>query len=374
MAKQVLIAGAGIGGLTAAISLRQAGFNISIFEASAVQRDGGAGLWLWENAMSVLDSLHVGNAVRQVGIPNAHGGVRTWQGEPLIKRVPASEHESIAILRADLLAALMSALDPRIIHFGVGCTSFSQDARRVTLQLSDGSEVRGDILIGADGIHSVVRTELFGTVPLSYAGFTAWRAVIPFPHNRIPVGISWGRASRFGFMPIRGGRVNWFAGRSLPPMTPDSPNGPRQDLLDFFQDWPSPIPEAIAAADEADILRNDIYYAPPLKSWSQGRVALLGDAAHSMTPSIGQGACQTIEDAGILADCLRTNSDAVEALRSYEQQRMRRAYAVVRYSRFMDWLSLWKNPVLYKLRNLVIKTLPDTLRDKQLEWIINHRA
>lgn len=369
--KTILIAGAGIGGLTAGIALKQAGFDVRLFEGAPQQREIGAGLWMWQNAMRALDSLGVGDAVRGMGIRNAHGGVRNWRGEVLVKRVPSNpDHESVAILRADLQAALSSTLDPADIQLDARCVGFDQDTKGVTLKLASGEEVRGDVLIGADGIHSAIRRGMFGSTPLRYAGFSAWRGVVTFPHERIPTGILWGSNSRFGFMPVRGGRINWFAGRRTDANTPDSPAGRKAELLQRYHDWADPIPEAIQLTDDSDILRHDIYTAPRLKTWSQGRVTLLGDAAHSMTPSIGQGACQAIEDAVTLAAYLRGSTDPAAALDAYQRQRIPRAYAIARYARFMDWLSLWGAP-FSTVRNIVIRTVPDGVRDRQLEWIVN---
>jgi 2-polyprenyl-6-methoxyphenol hydroxylase-like FAD-dependent oxidoreductase len=370
MMKTILIAGAGIGGLTAGIALKQAGFDVRLFEEAGQQREIGAGLWMWQNAMRTLDSLGVGDAVRASGVRNAHGGVRNWRGDVLVQRIPSNAiYESVAILRADLQSALASALDVADIRYGAAVRGFGQDGQGATLKLGNGEEVRGDALIGADGIYSAVRRQLSGDVPLKYAGFSAWRGVVPFAHDRIPTGILWGSNARFGFMPVRGGLINWFAGRRIAARTPDAEIGRKQELLQRYAGWAEPIEAAIAATDDADILRHDIYTAPRLKAWSQGRVALLGDAAHSMTPSIGQGACQAIEDAVTLARCLRDHDDVVAGLEAYQRIRMPRAYAIARYSRFMDWVSLWGAPFSV-VRNVVIRMVPDVVRDRQMEWII----
>jgi len=234
--------------------------------------------------------------------------------------------------------------------------------------------MRGDVLIGADGIHSVIRSRLFKASQPRYAGFTAWRAITTFPHDRIPAGVAWGFGARFGFMPIRNGRVNWFAGIKAPAEIRGVIPGHQHEVLQHFRSWFDPVPAVIAATDDADIIRSDIYYVPNLKSWSRGRVTLVGDAAHAMTPSIGQGACQAIEDALVLGICLRETTSPVAALREYEHRRIARANAVARYARFMDWLALWKNPSLCRLRNLVIGHVPNKLRDKQLEWILRHNV
>ena len=373
--KTAIIVGGGIGGLTTAIALEQIGIKVTVLEQAKTFQEIGAGLWLWKNAMHAFELLGLADQVRNAGVQDAHGGIRTWRGEILVPRVPhQNDRVSVAILRSDLQKTLLSALNSERLQNNADCVNLVQDKQGVTVHINDGRELRADILIGADGIHSKIRANLFGTDSPIYAGFTAWRAVTPYAHDNVPAGVSWGPGLRFGVMPIIGDRVNWFAGRRMAAGTADAPAGRKHEIAELFRDWFDPIPALIDATNTTNIIRNDIYRVPRLRSWTKGRVTLLGDAAHAMTPSIGQGACQSIEDALDLAYCLRDSRAAVEALQRYEQRRMGRTRAVSRYARFMDTIGLWRNPVSSRLRNFAIHNAPDLVRDRQMNWILGYRA
>jgi 2-polyprenyl-6-methoxyphenol hydroxylase-like FAD-dependent oxidoreductase len=207
--------------------------------------------------------------------------------------------------RAELLDALHRAAGPDVVRLGARCVGLVQDAMAVTARFEDGREARGDLLIGADGLRSAVRSVLFGTDPPRYGGYSAWRAVTRFDPARLTPGETWGRGRRFGQWGMTGGRAYWYATESVPAGQGDPPEGRKQGLLALFCGWHEPVEDLIEATDESAILRNDVYDRPALHRWSVGRATLLGDAAHPMTPDMGQGACQAIEDAVILADCLR---------------------------------------------------------------------
>src|SRR5262249_38146230 len=199
------------------------------------------------------------------------------------------------------------------------------------------------VLLGADGLHSVVRRQLFGAAPPRYAGFTAWRAVVPAPDGlAIPAGEYWGRGQEFGVIPLGGRRIYWFATHTLPERQQGdlhASSEQKQALLRLFRGWYPAIPALIEATPDEAVLRNDIYDRPPLAAWSRGRATLLGDAAHPMTPNLGQGACQALEDAVVLAASLAaaTTADRADriphALETYQSARLPRANRVVARSR-----------------------------------------
>jgi 2-polyprenyl-6-methoxyphenol hydroxylase-like FAD-dependent oxidoreductase len=326
---KVIVAGGGIGGLTAAIALRRAGFEVCVFERADELGEVGAGLLLAANAQKALGKLGLADAVARLGTPASAGEIRSWRGKVLVN-IPASELEkrvgapSAAVHRADLQALLAREVGEETLHLGSEVEGFEREGESgVRVLFADGSEERVDVLVGADGLRSKVRSGLFGAEEPRYAGYTAWRAVVEPKEELLPWGTgfeSWGRGARFGCAHIGKGRVYWFATTNAPEDEkdgkPSSPAAPKATLLRLFGSWHHPIGELIEAADESSILRTDIYDREPLgERWGEGKATLLGDAAHPMTPNLGQGACQAIEDAVVLASCLDEGDATAEALR-----------------------------------------------------------
>ena len=228
--------------------------------------------------------------------------------------------------------------------------------------------MRGDVLIGADGLNSVVRAAVHGPAPPRYAGCTAWRAVVPFDTSRVLAGETWGSGNVFGLVPISGSRVYWYAAMNVPEGG-RSPR-PKAELKAVFGRWHAPIGDLIEAADEGSILRNDIYDRPVLKTWGRGRLTLVGDAAHPMTPFMGQGACQALEDAVALGRCLSSGGDVVAALRDYERQRIPRANAFVTRSRLAGRIARVSNPVLAAIRNAALRRINPATQARQIARMI----
>jgi len=323
---RVLIVGAGIGGLSAAIALQRRGIEVAIFERTTELKEIGAGIAIAANAMKALDSLRLADAVRNIGAEPQFYDIRSWRGEVLC-RVSVSEQSvkvgaaNVAAHRADLQTALLQGLAEAggEVHLGTECVGFEQTEGYVRAFFASGREERGDLLIGADGLNSAVRELLFGDGPPRYAGYTAWRAVVT--PELVPQGAveSWGRGTRFLFTRIGRGRVYWAAAKNVPQgANRGSARGTKDALLGTFRGWHEPIEELIRATDERAILHTAIYDRDPLgERWGEGRVSLLGDAAHPMTPDLGQGACQAIEDAVVLAKGVGEESYPASALRHY---------------------------------------------------------
>jgi 2-polyprenyl-6-methoxyphenol hydroxylase-like FAD-dependent oxidoreductase len=372
----ILIIGGGIGGLTAAIALRRAGFDAEIYERVDELREVGAGLSLWKNALTALDAIGLGDPIRQLSAPYLDAGLRTWDGRVLA--TPSMETLSrrfgevaIVVHRATLQTLLADAAGRDRIHLGKTCVAIEQDVRLVTATFADGTRVSGDALVGADGLHSVVRKTLHGDVAPAYAGYTAWRSVVEFDHQQLRTGESWGPGRRFGQIPMAGGEVYWFATHNTP-AGGRAAGGEKAELLRLFAGWHHPIEPLIEAAPEAGIIRLDIHDRPPLTSWSVGRVTLLGDAAHPMTPNLGQGGCQAMEDAVVLARSLRESADVVSAWRDYETRRIPRTRAVVEASRRFGALGQWEQPIAIWVRNALVSRLAPKLQIRQMAAIIGH--
>ena len=315
---KIIVVGGGIGGLTAAIALGKVGIETHVYERAPELREVGAGVGLAANALRALDVLGLGRAIRSQSLGGMQGGLRNPKGEVLVA-IPTDELKkqigTVTVMhRAELLEELAREVGPERLHLGRTCTGFEQDQDGVVARFHNGETARGDALIGADGLRSVVRTHLFGNQPVRYSGYTAWRAVVEFDggHNQ-GIEETLGRGCRFGIVPMSRGRVYWFATKNAAEGERD-PEGRTKDVLSgLFRGWHEPIEALIAATNEGAILRNDIDDMDPLPRWLQGRVALLGDAAHPMTPNLGQGACQAIEDSVVLAACLKKHANIESA-------------------------------------------------------------
>jgi 2-polyprenyl-6-methoxyphenol hydroxylase-like FAD-dependent oxidoreductase len=230
---------------------------------------------------------------------------------------------SLCIHRADLHQALRSQLPEGCLIPGQRVESFEQDSNRVIARFEGGHDVRADGLIAADGINSAVRAQIHGPAEPIFRGYCIWRGIAPAIPGAAQghIGETWGSGRRFGVMPMGRGRVCWYATRNTTPSQSDAPEGRKAEVTALFKNWHGPIPELIEATDPCDIIRSDARDRNPLKGWGNRRVTLLGDAAHPITPNVGQGACMAIEDAACLAKCLLAHSDTTSGFRTYEALR-----------------------------------------------------
>jgi 2-polyprenyl-6-methoxyphenol hydroxylase-like FAD-dependent oxidoreductase len=367
---EIIVIGGGIGGLAAAIALRQAGHEVTVLEQAAELREVGAGLAVWSNGLRALDHLGVGHHVRALGVASTDGWLRTDRGErllPISTQELRARHGELGLLlhRAELHDVLRAALGSAELRTGAALERIEEHADTMVAVLSDGRRFTGDALIGADGIRSRVRTYLHGEQPLRYAGYTAWRAVVRFPRARLLTGESWGAGARFGIAALRMEQVYVYATANVRPGTRGK-DGEKAELKRIFGGWHEPIPDLLDALVEEDILRNDVYDLPPLRRWGRGRITLLGDAAHPMTPNLGQGACQALEDAVVLGRWLKESDDVVMGLRGYEAERRPRASTFVRDSYRAGWLGQLSGPLAVRVRNAFARRVLPRLQPRQL--------
>jgi 2-polyprenyl-6-methoxyphenol hydroxylase-like FAD-dependent oxidoreductase len=391
MGRNAIVVGAGIGGLAAAIGLRRTGWEVTVVDRSPVLEDAGAGISLAANGIRALDALGVGAAVRAAGRGQYTGGTRTPNGSWLARMDGAALERAlgspiVGIPRADLHRLLRSALAPGTVRAGVTATATEPlpDGRvRVTLTAGDAGAagatgvaraeaapveagpVRADLLeadlvVAADGIGSRLRTALFPGHPgPAYSGSTVLRAVTDRPLDlRTDFEITWGHGAEFGHIAFTDGRAEWHAVLNSPAglRHPD----PLAVLRRRFAGWHEPIPALLAATRPEDVLHHDITeLATPLPSYVRGRVALLGDAAHAMTPNLGQGACQALEDAVVLAAELDGAADVDAALARYDAVRRPRATAVAAAARQAGRMGQrLAHPLAVPLRNTLLRLAP----------------
>ncbi|MBH3429621.1 FAD-dependent monooxygenase [Pseudomonas alkylphenolica] len=357
----IAINGAGIGGLTAAIALHQAGHTVTVFEQSKAFLRVGADINLTPNAVRALDGLGVGPAVRIPAARPTHRISRMWDsGEETSRLEMADAAESqygapqLTIHRADLLAALADVFPLQNVQFGKRAEQVLQDANGVELRFKDGSQHRADLLIGADGIHSVVRNALFGTEQPRFTGVVAYRAVVPLSKVAQVPNIQaftkwWGPnpQSQIVTFPLNQGRdIFIFATTAQDSWHLESwtTAGDASELRSHYQDFHADARALLDACD--DVLKTALYERDPLPFWSQGAITLLGDACHPMMPFMAQGAGQAIEDAVVLArhlEGVNTTAQIASALQGYQQARLERTSQIQIGSRGNQWLKAGGN-------------------------------
>jgi 2-polyprenyl-6-methoxyphenol hydroxylase-like FAD-dependent oxidoreductase len=359
---RVMIVGAGIGGLTAAIALRRVGIDVVVLEQAPELRAVGAGISLWPNAINAFRRLGIGAAVEASGTRVADTEIRDWRGRPL-HRSSSDQIETrfgaplLMIRRAALHNVLREALDEDVLRLGATCVSVDQDVNGVHVQVAEGRSEECDVVIGADGLHSLVRAATVDDGPPRHSGLRAWRAIVSADGElaqRLDVGEYWGHGSLVGVQSLGDDTFYWYA--ASPVGESDRDLGPdKEELLRRFGSWVSPIPELIAATDAQALLRNDLFDRRVPDTMAFGRVALLGDAAHPMLPSLGQGACQAVEDAETVAEALAGTADPAAGLRVYSQRRRPSVARAVAQSRRMSQVAHAHNPLAVKLRNTLLR-------------------
>lgn len=381
MVSDAVITGAGIGGLTLALALRRRGVRVRCLERAMDLERGGAGLSLAPNAMRGLRQLGLEGAALAAGETISRAAILDEGGRALSGEIDVANLSreagaaTLALHRARLHALLLDAVGRDVVHRGVSVRGYETSGDRVIVHCGDGDErIETELLIGADGLRSVVRAQMIGDGEPRYSGYTSWRGVtlahaVPMPAR---MSESWGRGERFGIVAIGFGEIYWFACADAPPGGRDGEA--KVELLARFRGWHVPVEAIIAATPAGQILRTDISDRRPVTSWHAGRIVLLGDAAHPMTPNLGQGAGQAIEDAVTLDCCLAETTSVEAGLRAYEQKRVARANAIVRASRRVGEIAHWKNSFGVHLRNLGMRAVPAAVRDAQTRRIFRASA
>ncbi len=389
---KITIIGAGIAGLTTAIALRKyrPDIELEIFEGSPELRPVGAGLVLAANAVMAFDSLGikdtvlaVGNVLEHFEILDATGRVITHNDNLAINR-DLQTISNFSVHRADLQQVLLAQLPGVPVQLDKKASDFWQEADGVRIRFADGTETRTDYVVATDGIHSAFRHQLLPQSKTRYAGYTCWRGVTEAEvqdlsgfKNLTGLGLTgasetWGPGKRFGIVPLRDGRVYWFACLNAAKQRDERMAAfSKTELLATFGDLHAPIADIIKATQPTKILWNDIIDFAPVQQFAFGRVLLLGDAAHATTPNMGQGACQAIEGAAILGKTLAEQGDIATAFQAFEQKRLKRTTMVVNRSWQLGKLAQLENPLLAGLRNFFFRRIPDSMNERQVRELID---
>ena len=371
--RRALIIGAGPGGLSAAIALQRVGIRSSVFERVRKLGTVGGGLGVQSNALRALMRLGIGdrlvNAGSEVRVNEIHNGAGK-----LLFSLPQGEvadeygAPTIMVPRAEVQLTLADALEEGVLHLESECIGVEQDADGVTAHLADGRAERGVLLIGADGGLSRVRKHVYGDAepPLKYAGIATWRAIVEMD-DVLPEGSArYYSSSGTQFVIFRAGgrRIYWGLLNSEPEGGKDPAEGRHEALCDRLAGFPAVTRALIEATDDSKIVSTDLYDRDPNPNWSNGRVVLLGDAAHLTTPFIGQGAGISMEDSVVLAkelaltEGLRDESMLRVALEAYQRVRAPRCAKVVITSRRRGKVYMMSNPVLMRVRDTMLPLVP----------------
>jgi len=358
----IQIIGAGIGGLALAATLARLGIEFSIFEQSTGLRATGYGLTVQKNALQALDCIGLGKELRQAGQMIRHGQIVTSGGSVLTEL----DAELCAIHRGALQAVLASVVPESCFHFGERVESPAADAWTVA----------------ADGVHSALRKHVAPTdTAVRDSGCTAWRGLVPpgvvsLTEEEKSLAIeAWGRGKRFGLVPLEGGQIYWFAVTRVDPFSPGDAARMKTYLQDQFGEWLAPIGKLLQATPSEAILQTRITDRLPLASWHKDQLILLGDAAHPMTPNLGQGGCQAIED-GVVLGHLFAEVDAgrlseAELGNRFQTLRKARVNHVGAQSYLMGRLANVRNPLLAFLRNQTIRWTPPRIQERSMDEILN---
>lgn len=333
MPARFLVVGAGIAGLATAVALHRNGHDVQVLEQ---RTDLGAGtaITIWPNALAALDEIGAGDGVRDAGGRVTAGAIRwrsgRWLRRPAGQRMVTALGEPLVVVRRSTLTDLLrGSLPTGAVTTGAAVTTVTVTGSRVQVTLADGHVAEADAVIGADGIGSVVARTLNGPLPSRYVGYTAWRGIAGVPLDPEVAGETLGPGVQVGHVPLDSDHTYWFAtertaegGRA--------PEGEHAHLARLLSGWAAPIPELLAATAPQHLLRNDLYDRARARHWCRGPVVIVGDAAHPMRPHLGQGGCQGIEDAAVLARCVAQAPNLPRAFASFAEFRRRRVRGVVR--------------------------------------------
>ncbi|GLY44186.1 FAD-dependent oxidoreductase [Amycolatopsis sp. NBRC 101858] len=357
---RAVVVGGGIGGLGAAIGLHRAGWTVTVLERAEEFGDVGAGISLWPNALRCLDELGVDlgehlAAQDKGGLRDRRGRwVARWDADGFRRR---HGRPLAGIHRADLIAGLLDALPADLLRTGTEVTEVTENG----VVRFAGGEIRADLVVAADGIHSPIRRALFPHHPGPvYSGSSAFRGIAR-PAAIPGLSTTFAPGTEVGVLPLTGGDVYWFASSVTEPGA--RPADLKAYLKEHFGDWHDPIPALIDATPPEALLYHDLHHlAAPLETYVRGRVAFLGDAAHAMPPFLGQGGCQALEDAVVLAHSVSTVDDVDAALAAYDAQRRPRSQRVARASvRAGKAGPQLTSPVLTALRMSLLRLVPTKL-------------
>ena len=370
--KQIAIIGGGIAGLTFARCLSHKHYDIHIFEKKETFGEVGAAISVFPNALCVLDELGLLKKIlaNSGHIKEIH--LKTNKGSILSKSTPQGEYPVICIHRADLHRILLENINAKLYtNFGLSSISH-KDNGQLELGFENGEVKIFDAVIGADGIHSIVRQHIIDDGKPVFRGYNIWRGVGKANFDNGYASETFGKGQRVGIVPIKEGVYGWWATNNEQYMQDDNPEETKDKLKRLFGSWHYPIPELIENTEL--IIKNSLVDRIPTKGWTKGNVTLLGDAAHPTTPNLGQGGCMAIEGAYILAKSIIKYGISKEAFNRYEELQFPRSKKIVNESLKFGKLGQASNSILIFLRNAIFKSMPSSISIKIIDKFFSYRV
>lgn len=368
MNESITIIGAGIGGLTTALALKQRGVETTVCESAPEIRPVGAGIAMGSNAMQVFRKMGLSGKIESAGYRVSLMKITDEQLRVLsAMELAAFEKKygvfNVAIHRGDLQRILTAEIGKENIMLSRRLTGMEERGEGFRLLFSGHEALDSRVVIGADGIKSVVRQELFGHQEIRDARQVCWRGICEaepwgkYDHEALE---SWGKGKRFGFVKINTRQLYWYAVVSRSLVRDDG------DLPGMFSDFHRDVRKMIAATPVESIFQSEIADLKPLAQWHKGNACLVGDAAHAATPNLGQGACQAVEDAYTIGQLFEKDRPAGDAFRQYEKARMKKARYIVSQSRLIGNIAHWENGTGVWLRNTLMRSMPGSVNEKPL--------
>ncbi|CAA9258058.1 MAG: hypothetical protein AVDCRST_MAG54-2331 [uncultured Actinomycetospora sp.] len=366
---RAVVVGAGLGGLASAIALARQGWGVTVLERRPAPAEAGAGIAMWPNALRALDALGLGEQVRAAGTVEIGGGIRTASGRWLSRLDAADlrrrQGDGVVLLPRPELHAMLRAAAPAVTTgAGVVRVEPGDEVTPAVVHDDAGGAHEADLVVAADGVRSIVRSASWPSVTPRVTGTTAFR--LTAAHELAEGGESWGGGDLVGLAPLPGGRTYLWA--VVP--TGEAPTDPADDALGWLRrrlaHWHAPIPQVLAAVDTPVLVHRLEELRPP-RTWHRGRIALLGDAAHAMTPNLGQGAAQAFLDAVGLAEEATTDPSSLAA---YDRRRRPVAEAAARRSRRAGQVAEWRSPLAVAVRNALVAAVPASAAAAGLDGLL----
>ncbi|RPD99145.1 hypothetical protein EGM88_03910 [Aureibaculum marinum] len=371
MKRKVAIIGGGIAGLTFAHCLSN-DYEIHIFEKKQEFGEVGAAISVFPNALCVMDEIGLLDSILNTSGKFKNVYLKTNKGNILSKTTPKSDYPVICIHRADLHKILLTGIKSHL-HIDRGIKQLTNlENGQVKIVFENGDISVFDAVIGADGIHSVVRKHIINDGAPIFRGYNVWRGVVKTNFDIGYASETYGKGQRVGIVPIKDGVYGWWATCNEAFLQDDSPEGTKPKLKRLFGDWHYPIPELIENTE--DILKNSLSDRIPHKGWTKGNITLIGDAAHPTTPNLGQGGCMAIEGAYLLAKCINKYGLSSKAYNIYEKYHFPRSKEIVNESLKLGKLGQISNPVLIALRNFFFKIMPSSIAMKMIDKYFSYRV